>query len=76
MKTTLVIPDSTYRVLKAKAASEGRTVRELVLRGVDAVLSEDGTPNPRRLQLPLIESDAPGSVALDNERIYDLIDFP
>ena len=76
MRTTLDIPDPTYRVLKTKAASEGRTIKELVLRGVDVVLAEERAPRGRRLKLPLVDSDQPGSLDLENEQIYDLIGFP
>jgi len=76
MRTTVDIPDRKYRVLKARAASEGRTVKELVLRGVDVVLSEHDPPRKRRLKLPILNSAEPGSLHLDNERIYDLIGFP
>ena len=76
MRTTVDIPDPKYRVLKSKAAIEGTTVKELVLRGVDVVLLEEEMPRKRRLKLPLIGSDQPGSLHLDNEQIYDLIGFP
>jgi len=76
MRTTVDIPDTKYRVLKARAALEGRTVKELVLRGVDVVLSEQDAPKKRRLKLPIINSGEPGSLHLDNERIYDIIGFP
>ncbi len=76
MRTTVDIPDATYRVLKTKAAHEGRTIKELVLRGVETILSEDVAPPRRRLKLPLIDSDQPGSLKIDNQQIYDLIGFP
>jgi len=34
MRTTIDIPDEIYRKLKVKAAMEGQTVREIVLRGI------------------------------------------
>ena len=34
MRTTVDIPDPTYRKLKSKAAQEGCSVKELILRGV------------------------------------------
>jgi hypothetical protein len=34
MRTTVDIPDPLYRALKKKAAHEGHSVKELVLRGV------------------------------------------
>ena len=38
MRTTVDIPDPLYRELKGKAASEGRSVKELILRGVEQEL--------------------------------------
>jgi len=46
------------------------------MRGVDVVLAEEETPRRRRLKLPLIKSGRPGTLDIDNERIYDLIGFP
>jgi hypothetical protein len=76
MRTTVDIPDPKYRLLKSRAASEGKTVKELVMRGVDVVLAEEKAPKRRRLKLPLIRSAHPGTLDIDNERIYDLIGFP
>ena len=76
MRTTLDIPDAKYRLLKGKAASQGETVKDLVMRGVDVVLSEQDPPRKRRLKLSLVDSDQPGSLEIDNEKIYDLIGFP
>jgi hypothetical protein len=39
MRTTVDIPDPTYRQLKAKAAVRGCSVKELILRGVEAELN-------------------------------------
>ncbi len=76
MRTTVDIPDTTYRLLKSRAASEGTSVKEMVLRGVEVVLAEEKPVRRRRLKLPLVKSKQPGSVKLDNERIYELIGFP
>jgi len=76
MRTTVDIPDTKYRLLKSRAASEGTTVKAMVMRGVDVVLSEEKNPRQRRLKLPLIKSRRPASLEIDNERIYDLIGFP
>ncbi len=34
MRTTLDIPDPVYRILKSKAAQEGKSVKAIVLRSV------------------------------------------
>ena len=76
MRTTVDIPDAKYRLLKSRAASEGTTVKAMVMRGVDVVLSEEKNPRQRRLKLPLIKSKRPASLEIDNESIYDLIGLP
>jgi hypothetical protein len=75
MRTTVDIPDTTYRLLKSRAASEGTSVKEMVLRGVEIVLSER-EPKRKKRTLPVIKSKRPGSVHLTNEQIYDLTGFP
>lgn len=76
MRTTVDIPDSLYRQLKSKAASEGRSVKELILRGVEVELRGKPRRRSRRVTLPLIRSKNPGSVYLDNDKIFELIPFP
>jgi hypothetical protein len=76
VRTTIDIPDAKYRLLKSRAASEGTTVKAMVMHGVDVVLSEDKTTRQRRLKLPIIRSKHPATLEIDNERIYDLIGFP
>lgn len=76
MRTTVDIPDKKYRLLKSRAATQGKTVKELVMRGVDVVLAEEEIRPKRRLKLPLIKSSRPGTLDIDNEHIYDLIGFP
>jgi hypothetical protein len=76
MRTTVDIPDSTYRLLKARAAAEGGSVKQLLLRGAEVVLREPVEKKVRRLKLPILNSGEPGTLHLDNEKIYDLIGFP
>jgi len=52
MRTTIDIPDATYRRLKARDADESPVT------------------------LPLVRSRQPGTLRLDNARIYDVISFP
>jgi hypothetical protein len=73
MRTTLDIPDETYRELKIKAANEGVPVRQIVLRGIRNEL-EPSKPQPiRKLKLPLIRSSRPGTLNLTNEQIDDIL---
>ena len=65
-----------YRRLKGRAAREGRSAKELILRGVEKILADERRPSGRRVSLPLVRSKHPGSVSLDNARIYEIISFP
>lgn len=76
MRTTLDIPDAAYRRLKIKAATDGVTIREIALRGILREIDEPAVVSLPRLAEPILKSYAPGSIDIDNERIYDLIGFP
>ncbi len=76
MRTTVDIPDSLYRDLKSKAAREGRSVKELILRGVEIELQLTPRRRRRPVSLPLVRSKQPGTVALDNAKIFEIIPFP
>jgi hypothetical protein len=75
MRTTVDIPDPLYHRLKKKAAHEGRSVKELVLRGVELQLHTESTKTRRR-RPPVIDAEEPGSLHLDNAKIYEIIPFP
>jgi hypothetical protein len=75
VRTTVDIPDPLYRELKGKAASEGRSVKDLILRSVEQEL-RGGRRAKRRVSLPIIPSKRPGSLKLDNAKIYEIIPFP
>jgi hypothetical protein len=76
MRTTVDIPDHLYRELKSKAAKEGTTVKEIILRGVKVELHAQTKQAKKKLKLPLLESKEPGTLHLDNERIFEVISFP
>jgi hypothetical protein len=75
VRTTVDIPGPLYRKLKAQAAANGRSVRELVLAGVKTVLLQGQRPHSKRVRFPLIVSDGP-KVDLTNEQIYERVEFP
>jgi len=75
MRTTVDIPDPIYRELKRKAAQDGQSVKELVLCGVERVLRSQPKKRARR-RPPVIDSDRPGSLDLDNAKIFETIPFP
>jgi hypothetical protein len=75
VRTTIEIPNPLYRQLKSKAASEGRSVKELVLRAVQLELHVPAKKvTPRKA--PVIKSKNPGSLYLDNDKIFEIIPFP
>jgi plasmid stability protein len=75
MRTTIDIPDETYRRLRVKAATDGQTIREIALRGIQRELEEGEKRPVQKLQLPLIASSRPGTLALTNEQIDELTAF-
>ncbi|MGA7693441.1 MAG: hypothetical protein WCA76_00360 [Candidatus Sulfotelmatobacter sp.] len=76
MRTTVDIPDPLYRELKGKAASEGRSVKELILRSVEEELKGRRSRANRRVSLPIVRSKRSGSLKLDNAKIFEIIPFP
>ena len=76
MRTTIDIPDAMYRRLKARAAGEGRSAKTLILQGVEQVLKSKASAAGNPVTLPLVKSKRPGSIRIDNARIYDVISFP
>lgn len=76
MRTTVDIPDALYRELKGKAAKEGRSVKELILRGVEGELHKRNPVHHQRITRPLVPSKRPGSLKIDNEAIFEIIPFP
>jgi hypothetical protein len=76
VRTTIDIPDALYQELKSKAAREKRSVKELILRSVELELRVRPKKRSRRVALPLIRSKQPGTLEIDNAKIFELIPFP
>lgn len=76
VRTTIDIPDALYRRLKARAAAEGRPAKAVILEGVQQLLSNRSSRITSKLVAPVVRSKRPGSLCLDNARIYDVISFP
>ncbi len=74
MRTTIDIPDETYRGIKVLAAERGTTVRDLVLQGVELVLHQPARSRGR-FAVPVIRSKRPGTLHLTNEQIDELTAF-
>ena len=75
MRITLNIPAALYRELKSQAAREKRSVKELILRAIGAKVPAKAKRS-KRVTFPLIPSKAPGTLDIDNAKIYDLISLP
>jgi hypothetical protein len=75
MRTTVDIPDETYRAIKVMAAEQGDTVRELVLEGLEMVMR---TRRAVRKGAESSESSLaePRVVEMDQESNDELIGFP
>jgi len=73
MRTSIDIPDETYRAIKIKAAQQGLAIREVVLRAIERELESDPVQPMRKLKLPLISSSCPGTLNLTNEQIDDIL---
>jgi hypothetical protein len=75
MRTTVDIPDHVYRRLKSRAAIEGSSAKEVILRAVQLILKDRPRKSRKRVKLPLIKSKQPGTLELDNDKIFDIISF-
>ena len=76
MKINVEIPDKTYSDLKKHARRKHRSINDLIVQSIRSVLGKEPVRPRRRIKLPVIDSDRPGSLHLDNQKIYELIDFP
>ncbi len=76
MKTTVDIPDELFRAAKAKAALEGRKLKDLIVEGLLQVVA--APPKSKRLhkaKFPLVKSrrqDAKITVEMVNQAIADM----
>ena len=89
MRTTLDLPDETFRQLKAQAALNGMKLKELVAQFIERGLAASSNPPaPQRERLPLsvaikresypipIAREADGTVTpyLSNAQLYAILD--
>ncbi len=75
MRTTVDIPDPLYRKLKARAARDGCSVKELLLRGAERQMTSKA-PARSRVAHPIVPSKHPGTLHITNEEIYEIVPFP
>ena len=76
MRTTVDIPDALYHELKSKAAHEGCSIKDLVLSSILIRLTGQPARKRKRRRPPPVTSREPGTLRIDNERIFDIIGFP
>ena len=76
MRTTVDIPDPIYRQLKTRAASEGRSVKELILRSVESELRHTKRSRGKQIVATIIKTGRPGTLDIDNAKIFEIIPFP
>lgn len=72
MRTTIDLPDPVLRRLKAAAALEGISLKEIILRAVEKEL-QPGRPKKGRIRFPLIRSKQPGTLSLTNAEIDEIL---
>ncbi len=75
MRTTIDIPDQTYRELRILAAERGESIRKLVLDGIQLIQQSNHRPTRKKFVVPVIHSKRPGTLKLRNEEIDELISF-
>ncbi len=74
MKTTIEIPEKLFRQVKARAALEGISLREFVLRGLQLAIQSTPGKVPRpRADFPLVRA-APGTPILTDEKVNEALD--
>lgn len=71
MRTTIDLPDPVYRKLKARAAMEGASVKEVLLRIVRRELSQPARQH--RTSFPLIRGKETRRLNLTNEQIDEIL---
>jgi hypothetical protein len=77
MRTTIELPDSTFREMKSLAARQGTSLKEFALRAMQREISRVRQGARRRfaVKLPLIPSRRPGALrSMTNAEIEDLLD--
>jgi hypothetical protein len=66
MKTTIEIPDELLRQAKSRAALEGRTLKDLMIEGLEYAVTRSTTARPlRKARFPIIKSGRKGRKITD-----------
>jgi hypothetical protein len=73
MRTTVDLPDTLFRKMKATAALRGVSLKQFITDAIEAEISKPPGGRRYRVKLPLIRSKRPGTLDLTNARIEDLL---
>jgi hypothetical protein len=73
MRTTVDLPDPLFRELKAVAARRGISLKTVIQAAVEEEIRKPEGRAGKRLKFPLLPSKEPGSLALTNADIEDLL---
>ena len=74
MRTTLDLPDSTFRQLKSLAAKRGTTLKQILRSAVEKEIVAATVPaERRRIKVPILKSKEPSTLNLTNAEIEDLL---
>lgn len=75
MRTTIDLADELFRKAKAVSSLKGLSLKQFITGAIEHELQ--GTPvrlERRRISLPLVRSERPGSVTVTSERIATLLE--
>ena len=74
MRTTLDLPDATFRQRKSLAARRGMTLKQVLHSAVEReIVAATTPPSRRRVKVPILKSKEPGTLNLTNAEIEDLL---
>lgn len=73
MRTTLDLPDSLFRELKAAAARRGKSMKAVVRAAVEHEIGKAERRAGRRVKFPVLCSREPGRLNLTNAEIDRLL---
>ena len=77
MRTTIDLPDDLYKDVRMLAVERNSSLRQMVLDGLGLLLKQQTGKLPQKhFEPPQIRSTRTDKLVIDNETIYDLIDFP
>ncbi|MPZ16543.1 MAG: hypothetical protein GEV06_01315 [Luteitalea sp.] len=70
MRTTIDLPNDLFRAAKARAASQGESLKTLVTRAVESLLGQPGgAGGHERAQVPLFGDPRGAKVELTNDTL-------